>query len=152
VRVTSDDYLAFIDITLDGYRWALARLDDTTVNQRPEVEGANSPYALITHATGACRWWLLHITIGQPTDRVRDDEFLGQGPVSDLTTVIDDLQRDLHQAGPQLDAATELAVDPGWSPEGWAWTVGSVAMHAYEELAQHLGHLELTVDLVAPRP
>ena len=28
------------------------------------------------------------------------------------------------------------------------WTVGAALIHAYEELAQHLGHLEITADLV----
>lgn len=143
------DYLAFVDITLDGYRRAIDRLDDDTVNARPDVVGANSPYALVTHATAACRWWLLHIVLGQPTDRVRDHEFEAAGMVADLRVLVDDLSADLHAVSAELGRATQLANDPGRGPAAMVWSVGAVAMHAYEELAQHLGHLELTVDLVS---
>ncbi|MGI9602207.1 MAG: DUF664 domain-containing protein [Acidimicrobiales bacterium] len=144
------DYLAFVDVTLDGYRRAIDRLDDTSANTTPPLPGANTGYALVTHATSATRWWLLHILAGQSTDRQRDDEFTSHGPVSDLHDAISRLHTDLHEAAPTLGTVSALANDPGWAPEGRAWTVGGVLMHAYEELAQHLGHLEITVDLVAP--
>ena len=34
------------------------------------------------------------------------------------------------------------------TPLGTPWTVGKALVHAYEELAQHLGHLDITVDIV----
>ena len=80
--------------------------------------------------------------------RVRADEFHATGTVAELSVLVDDLSRDLHAARDALEAADSLANDPGWAAEHRTWTVGTVAMHAYEELAQHLGHLELTVDLV----
>jgi len=148
VQISIDDYVAFVDVTLDGYREALARLDDQSVNARPELDDANSAFAIVTHSTAACRWWLLHIIAGQPTDRVRADEFDASGRVAELSALVDALDRDLHAATEDLGRAQVLANDPGWAPEHLEWTVGTVAMHAYEELTQHLGHLELTVDLV----
>ncbi len=148
MTITIDDFLAFVDITLDGYRGAIDRLDDDSANRSPDLDGANSPFAIVTHATGAARWWTMHVTLGEPTDRHRQAEFTSRGPVTDLTRLVDELQRDLAVVRPRLTRATQLGTDPGRGPEGWSWTVGSVLMHAYEELAQHLGHLELTVDLV----
>jgi len=148
VHLSIHDYLAFVDITLDGYRRALARLDDRSVNLRPELEGANTAFVIVTHSTAATRWWLLHIVAGQPTNRVRADEFDAAGTVAQLAVLVDDLSRDLHAARDDLERTVSLTHDPGWAPEHLAWTVGTVAMHAYEELTQHLGHLELTVDLV----
>ena len=52
-------------------------------------------------------------------------------------------------AVPLLDAATELTEIPQTqTPLAGEWTVGAALIHAYEELAQHLGHLEVTADLL----
>lgn len=48
-----------------------------------------------------------------------------------------------------LAAAADIAPEPrseqDLDPE---WTVSACLIHAYEEMAQHLGHLEITVDLL----
>ena len=76
-------------------------------------------------------------------------EFVSQGTTADLTAAAEELKARLRELAPEIDAATELAGHAHTSvPLGGEWTVGRALIHAYEELAQHLGHLDLTVDLV----
>lgn len=54
----------------------------------------------------------------------------------------------LDELAPQMESATELANEGVTKkPLGRDWTVGDSLMHTYEELSQHLGHLEMTADL-----
>ncbi len=148
--ISIDDFLRFSDRTLDGYRRSLERLNDTTVNALPDLSSPNSPYQLVVHALAAAYWWTDHIVLGNPSDRDRPAEFKAAGTVADLHAALDAAQAKLHQLGPALAAATEIAIPPETqTPLESEWTVGACMIHVYEELAQHLGHLEITVDLVA---
>lgn len=152
MAITVDDFLLFSERTIDGMRTSLERLDDETVNTQPPLPAPNSPYQIVRHALGACEWWTSHIICGHPTDRDRDAEFLSSGTVAQLQAQADALVTRLRRLRPELAAATELAHVARTSiPLADEWTVGGAMIHAYEELAQHLGHLEITVDLVSPR-
>jgi len=147
--ISIDDFLSFSDRTFNGYRRALDRLDDTTVNVLPDLPGANSPYQLVIHALGAMDWWTSHIILGNPSDRDRPTEFEASGTLDTALQELSAGQERLHALGPQLAAAVELANPAQTStPFEGEWTVGACMIHVYEELAQHLGHLEITVDLV----
>jgi hypothetical protein len=151
--ITVADFIVFSNRTVDGMRHSLDRLDDETVNALPPLPAPNSPYQLVTHALAACEWWTSHIICGHPTDRDRDGELVSAGTVEDLHARADEVVARLHDLRPELEAATELAHTARTSiPLGEEWTVGGALIHAYEELAQHLGHLEITVDLVSESP
>ena len=144
-----EDFLLFCNRTLDGYERALARLDDDTVNELPPLPDPNSPYQLVAHAVGATTWWTSYMVCGHPSDRDRDAEFGGAGSVADARDLIGQLRLRLTELAPEFAAATDLAEEPQTqTPLGAPWTVGAALIHAYEELAQHLGHLEITVDLI----
>jgi len=143
-----DDFLVFSDRTLEGMRQAIDGLTHEEINWLPPLPDPNSAYQLVIHATSAAQWWTSHVVLGGPVDRDRDAEFVSSGSTAEAVEAIDRLQRHLHELGPQLAAADNLAVeiqrdDPPTEP----WTVGAAMIHVYEELAQHLGHLEITVDL-----
>ena len=147
--ITVDDFVLFCTRTIDGMRSSLHRLDDQTVNSLPPLPSPNSPYQLVTHALAACEWWTSHIISGHPSDRNRDAEFTSTGTIAELERQADTLVARLYELRPELEAATELSFEARTSiPLGERWTVGTAMIHAYEELAQHLGHLEITVDLV----
>lgn len=148
--ITIDDFLLFADRTLDGYRVALDRLDDSTVNKLPDLPGPNSPYQLIIHTVSALDWWTSHIVLGHPSSRDRPAEFEATGSVAEARAALDAAQAKLHELAPALAEATSLAEAPQTqTPLGAEWTVGACMIHAYEEMAQHLGHLEITVDLLS---
>jgi len=147
--ISVDDFVLFCGRTIDGMRRSVDRLDDTTVNRTPDLPGPNSPFQLMTHALGAAQWWTAHIVCGHPSGRVRDDEFASSGSIAELHRTADDLVALLHDLVPEMQAATELSHSAHTElPLEEEWTVGTALIHAYEELAQHLGHLEITVDLV----
>lgn len=148
--ISIDDFLLFADRTLDGYRRALERLDDESVNTVPALPAPNSPFQLVAHSVAATRWWTDHIVLGNPSDRHRPAEFEATGSVDEAREAIDALQTLLHRLALELADATDIAGEPRTQQAlGAEWTVGACMIHAYEELAQHLGHLEITVDLVA---
>ncbi len=148
--ISIDDFLLFADRTLDGFRRALERLDDESVNALPALPSPNSPFQLVAHSVAATRWWTDHIVLGNPSDRDRPAEFEAAGPVEEALAAVDDLQALLHRLGPELAGATDIAGEPRTQQAlGAEWTVGACMIHSYEELAQHLGHLEITVDLLA---
>lgn len=141
-------FLTFCNRTLDGYEQAIGRLSDEQLNERPPIDGASSPFQLVIHAMSATRWWSAHIVCGQPSDRDRDSEFVASGTRSDLTAAIDDVRSMLGELAPEMATATEPANEGVTKkPLGREWTVGDALMHTYEELSQHLGHLEMTADL-----
>ncbi len=153
--ITVDDFVVFCSRTIDGMRRAVSGLSDTEVVRRPALDGANSPYALVTHALGAAEWWTLHVVLGRHVDRDRDAEFTATGTVDELIRRCDRVEALIVDLAPELASARRLggrAVTR--RPLPVPWTVGAALLHTYEELAQHLGHLEITVDLVRapPRP
>jgi uncharacterized protein DUF664 len=149
VDISVDDFLLFCERTIDGMRRAVDRLDDDSVNAVPDLPDANTPFQLMTHALGAAQWWTSHIVCGRPSDRIRDDDFNSAGTIADLHATADELVALLRDLAPELQAATGLANTARTQiPLDGEWTVGAALIHAYEELAQHLGHLEITVDLV----
>lgn len=149
--ITVDDFLLFTRRTVAGTLAAVDRLGDERVNARPDLPGVSTPYQLVTHAFAAAEYWCAHVVCGHPTDRIRDDEFRAAGSVADLHLAAEVLLARLDELAPELAAATELAHPPKTqTPLEGEWTVGAAVIHAYEELAQHLGHLEMTVDLLLP--
>ena len=147
--ISIDDFLVFCRRTSVAMAAVIDRLGDDLVNQRPALPGANTPFQLVTHAVGAVRWWCSHVVLGHPSDRVRIDEFAARGTVDELHTAVADLLATLEALAPELAGATRI-VGPATTetPLEGEWTVGAALLHAYEELAQHLGHLEVTADVL----
>ena len=50
--VASEDVLWFADSALDGMVAIVRQLGDDRANRRPQLPGANSPYAILTHCLG----------------------------------------------------------------------------------------------------
>lgn len=144
-----DDFLRFCRRTIDGTRDAIDRIGEDHINTRPDLPGVSTPFQLVTHAFSAAEWWCAHIVCGHPSDRVRDDEFGARGTVADLHAHADRLTTLLDDLRPEMATATELAFTAATqTPLDGEWTVGAALIHAYEELAQHLGHLEMTADVL----
>lgn len=153
--ITIDDFLLFCGRTVDGTLAAVDRIGDDRINVRPDLEGVSTPFQLVTHAFAAAEFWCAHIVCGHPTERVRDEEFVAAGTVADLHANAAALLARLADLAPEMASADMLANPPQTqTPLGAPWTVGAALIHAYEELAQHLGHLEMTADvlLAASRP
>jgi hypothetical protein len=152
MEISVEDFVLFCERSIGGMRRAVDRLDDATVNELPDLPNPNSPFQLVTHALGSCEWWTAHIVCGHPSDRVRADEFTSTGTLAEVHAAADHVVAGLRELIPEMRAATELSFAASTElPLDEEWTVGTALIHAYEELAQHLGHLEITVDLVEAR-
>ena len=145
--ITVEEYLFYVDTALDGMVQIVTELGDDLANRRPDLPGANSPYAILTHCLGVMEYWGGHVVSGRPTERDRDAEFRATGPVSDL-------QERVRRGRDQLaaDAAgADMSAPPTNPPDErdvTTATQGAVLLHIYEELAQHHGQLEMTRDVL----
>lgn len=150
--ITIDDFILFCRRTVDGTLAAVDRLGDELINERPGLPGANTPFQLVTHALSAAEWWCAHVVLGRASARERADEFAAAGSVADLHVAARRFLVLLDELAPELATATATAHQPATeTPLGREWTVGAALIHAYEELAQHLGHLEVSVDVLGSR-
>lgn len=143
------EYLFLADRALDGMARILTDLGDELANQKPDLPGANSPFAIVTHCVGMLHFWGAHVVAGRSVERDRDAEFVATGRIAELLEQVEGAKRALRE---YVDAA-----DPGAPPRGAPHvhqstpvgdTQGGALQHLFEELAQHHGHLELTRDLL----
>lgn len=148
--ISDMEYLHFVDRALDGMAAILAELGDERANRRPELPGANSPYAIVTHCLGVMEYWAGHLVAGRTVRRDRDAEFTAAGPVNKLLDRIPEAKRQLRAdlAAADPDAPLRHDPPPHYHSLGRELTQGGALLHVYEELAQHHGHLEITRDLL----
>ncbi|PZS40813.1 MAG: hypothetical protein DLM62_00875 [Pseudonocardiales bacterium] len=145
-----DDFLYYVDDALDGIVRIVSELGDDLANRRPDVPGANSPFAILTHCLGVMEYWGGEVVAGRSIVRDRPAEFRATGGVAELT--------DRTERARQQLRADIVALDPFGPPRTpphakdatlpLARTQGGVLLHIYEELAQHRGQLEITRDVL----
>jgi uncharacterized damage-inducible protein DinB len=141
-------YLRFCDEALVAMRDIVVELGDDLANRRPDLPGANTPFAILTHCLGVTARWASTVNLGEVVPRDRDAEFTASGAVADLATDTARTRISL-QDWVSRSALDEPPVNPTHDREDWyAATQGGVLMHVYEELAQHRGQLELTRDVL----
>jgi hypothetical protein len=150
VLISTDDYLYFVDRALDGMAEVLTDLGDELANQRPDLAGANSAYVITFHCLGVLEFWVGHLVAGRPVERDRDAEFVASGPVSELVARIPVAKEQLRADLDGVEPTAPLRFEPPgpYLVTRAELTQSGALQHVYEELAQHLGQLELTRDLV----
>jgi Protein of unknown function (DUF664) len=145
-----DVWLWYVDKALDHMSAIVTELGDDLANQRPDLPGANSPYAILPHCCGVMEGWGGEVIANRPIQRDRPAEFRATGKVADLVAKLAtsraQLRRDVVAAQWVSPPAGPVDDDDAVTPLGQ--TQGGVLLHIYEELAQHLGQLELTRDLL----
>jgi Protein of unknown function (DUF664) len=143
----------YADHAVDALAGVVASLGDALANQRPDLPGANSPYAIMTHCLGVMSYWGGHVVAGRDVRRDRPAEFTAAGRVADLVAAAE-------QAKVQF-RTDALTADPQAPPRRPAArrrqdvlevrSQGHALLHVVEELYQHLGQAELTRDLLLAR-
>lgn len=150
ITTTLDDYLWFVDACLDEMVAIVERLGDELANTRPELPGANSPYAIVTHCLGVLNHWGGDEISGRAVVRDRDAEFVATGPVAPLREEVRRARArfaaDLEHLDSQAPPVRPLDAEDRALPFGR--TQSGVLWHVFHELAQHLGHLEITRDVL----
>jgi uncharacterized damage-inducible protein DinB len=141
-------YLRFCDEALVAMRDIVVGLGDDLANRRPDLPGANTPFAILTHCLGVTARWASTVNLGEVVPRDRDAEFTASGPVAQLADDTDRTRIALQEWVARSDLAAPPA-NPTHDRDDWyAATQGGVLLHVYEELAQHRGQLEVTRDVL----
>ena len=148
--ISTDDYLWFVDRTLDQMVAILEELGDEQASIQPALPGANSPYGIVSHCLGVMRSWAGHLVAGRDVVRDREGEFRATGEVKALIKEITDarvqLRADVAEA--KLDDPLRDAISADNAEFPFGKRQGAALFHIYEELAQHLGQLEITRDIL----
>ncbi len=151
--IAVDEYLACCDRALDAYADIVTDLGDHLVNARLDaVPGSNSAFALVTHIAGMTSRWVRTVNLGIHVPRDRNAEFTATGTVAEALALLDGTRARLHEDA-RAASPRDVPVDPAHDNDGsiaYA-TQGEVLLHVYEELAQHLGQLEVTRDVLLAR-
>ena len=148
--VSNDDFLEFVEAALDFLVGIVSDLGDELANSRPDLPGANSPYAILTHCLGVMEYWGGHVAAGRTIERNRGAEFRAHGQVSEL---IDRVRESLARfradvGGVPPEARPPGDLEPGDDALPLGRTKGGAVLHVYEELERHLGQMELTRDIL----
>jgi hypothetical protein len=136
---------------LDGLGAVADQIGDERINVVPPLPQANSGYAIVYHCTQVVLFWAGSVIGGERIPRDRAAEWSATGTVADLHTALDDVVA-------RLPAWVEVAVTDGVRDRTAAGSRAATATpeyllgHLVRELAQHLGQLEITRDVVATGP
>lgn len=139
----------YLGVAFSGMNRVLDRLDDDSVNVRPGDWGTNSVAGLIVHCCELAPSWFETAGLGRHGDRDREGEFAATATIGELQSRI---EATLVRIGPIVqDFVTgptagdhELRV---FLP-GDDHSDAALVLHVFEELFQHLGHMEVTADAV----
>ncbi len=147
--ISPETCLWFVDLALGQMTAIVRQLGDDRANQHLAVAGANSPYAILTHCLGVMEFWGGATVAGRHIERDRAAEFTATGSVDTLLERAEASRRRLHAdvADADWDEAP-IGFGSGDTEEPYHRDKGAVMLHIVEELFQHLGHMEVTRDVL----
>jgi len=124
-------------------------IDDLPLEALDWVPGAemNSIAVLIVHLCGAERYWLGDVALGDPSGRVREEEFKTRGLTADeLGQRLAAADEYARQALSRLSPASldSIRVSPR---DGKAFPLGACLTYVLKHSALHLGHIQITRQL-----
>ncbi|MBI4219719.1 MAG: DUF664 domain-containing protein [Chloroflexi bacterium] len=141
------DLLGEIGRLREKTRSLVAKATDQAVNWKPDVPETNSPAILVTHMCGSESPWIHRLVGGRQISRNRDSEFAKPvSTVSGLLKLLDQTGAATEQVlGGETSASLGRALETG-RPE-IAKTARDCILHSLAHQAEHVGHLELTLQL-----
>jgi hypothetical protein len=148
--ISTDDYIWFVNRTLDKMLGVLQQLGDEHACERPDLPGANSPFGIVSHCLDVMTSWAGHLVAGREVIRDRGAAFHASGDVETLVAKIGaakiQFRSDVDAA--HLDDALHFEASPAHVDLPFGKRQGAALVHVFEELAQHLGQMEITRDLL----
>lgn len=131
----------------EGAGRALGGLTPEQLDWKPGEE-MNSLAVLAAHIAGAERFWFGDVILGEPTGRNRDQEFATRGATEESLGAALDSALELARralAGLGAGQLAELRVSPR---DGREYSIAWAIAHMLEHTAQHVGHMDVTRQLV----
>ena len=124
----------------------VADLPDEALDWKP-ARDMNSLAVLLVHTAGALRFWVGDVAGGQPSGRVRSEEFeTRQVDAAELMARLRAALDDAGQVLGELDPAG-LGEMRQVADRDESHTVGWALLHALEHTAIHTGHIQITRQL-----
>jgi uncharacterized damage-inducible protein DinB len=144
----ADTARIFVDQAFDGLLRVADRLGDDLVNVRAVGPDTTSVAALVVHCCGVAEYWLGHVALGDPSERDRDAEFATVASVAALHERVASARAVVAGCLDRLEG--DGGPDPTGHPPVWGGDTSDAAivLHVVEELFQHLGHAELSADVL----
>jgi uncharacterized damage-inducible protein DinB len=130
----------------DEIRTAIKELSQEALDWTPGP-GMNSINVLVVHLTGAERYWMGDVLLGEPSSRDREAEFQIKGLSSiELANRLSEIENFVKKA---MDGLTLVDLDKKRiSPRnGREVTVGYLLPYVLKHVALHLGHVQITKQL-----
>lgn len=148
--LVADAFLAITGASLSSMTEILRDLGDEPANTKPDLPGANSPYAIVFHCVAVIEYWAGSVIAGLKIPRDRAAEFTATGRIDDLITRVDEVRSRLPEwvNVAVREGIRDRTVMGTTRPELATATPEWVLTHLVRELAQHLGQLELTRDVL----
>jgi hypothetical protein len=134
---------------------SLADMSEETLNMNLDIPEANSLYVLARHVLGSVEEWGLYFGTGYQVQRDRDSEFVASGQINELIEYKNSWMPLLQERAAMIE--NEQLNNQGWRPEpdyksgypfGAALSIGDALLHTVDHTAVHLGHLQLTKQLI----
>jgi hypothetical protein len=130
----------------------IAGLDDEAVNWKAPAPAANSLLVLVTHALASAEEHVVGKAARKTVVRNRDAEFVVTGGSGHLGARAAEVRRRIDEALAGLEGRLDEERDP---PLGkWPGTPATVRdrlIHSVSHTAEHVGHAQLTRDLLKAR-
>lgn len=144
-----DSVVLYLRHAFAGMERVLDRLDDESVNRRPDAWGTNSVAGLIVHCCELAPSWFAMPGLGRESVRDRDAEFMTTATIAELRARIADAVEQSCALAVEFEIGPTVGDHPfrEFMP-GSDRTDGALVLHVLEELFQHLGHMEVTADAV----
>lgn len=138
------DYLSLLQKCHNDIHAVLNNLPAEALDWEPGQE-MNSICVLVYHLTGAERYWIGDVAVGESSNRDRAAEFKVRGLGMDfLKKRLDD---SFHYAASTLERLSLQDLDRPCASSKGECTVAWALLHALEHSTLHLGHLQITRQL-----
>ena len=137
-----ESYFDILRTCHNDFHKALDGLPPEALDWVPGTE-MNSISVLVHHLTGAERYWIGDVAVGEPSNRDRSAEFKVHDVGMDaLRQRLDDT---LNYASSALEKLTlqDLEATRTSPRDGRTFTVAWALLHALEHSNQHLGHVQI---------
>lgn len=132
-------------------------LNEEDLNRVLTLPESNTLFALATHLVGAGEFWVLVLVGQRAIPRDRSAEFHATGKAADLLVRYERWMQAVHEVldtlpDERLDAM--VSIPAGYRPSTTRETqnVRDALLHAVEHSALHLGHIQLTRQLLGYAP
>ncbi len=145
------------DGAVAGLRQAIEGAPADTLNARPAGEETNTIAVLATHAMHSTRSWFAVATGAPLPIRDRPSEFrVTASSAEELLGFVDAMRQDcralLASEAPFEPGASRVTHRPGSAGDPDRVTSAWALLHALEHLQEHVGHAQLTRQVLDSRP